>query len=114
LPILLHPSSLLLHLPFTHAILEIVLHWLIMVKLSFDLNVRKDSSDTDEVEQKDALHQGRGSSINTIPEAVVKIATTEIDLEAPAALEPETDETYVYIIKAAAEAIISISSFEER
>nr|GEZ44071.1 hypothetical protein [Tanacetum cinerariifolium] len=54
------------------------------------------------------------SSIPFIPEAVVKIATMEIDLEAPAALEPETDDTHEDIIKAAAEAIISISSFEER
>nr|GEX44604.1 hypothetical protein [Tanacetum cinerariifolium] len=53
------------------------------------------------------------SSTPSIPEAVVKIATMEIDLEAPAALEPETDDTHEDIIKAAAEAIISISSFEE-
>ncbi|GJR19563.1 tetratricopeptide-like helical domain-containing protein [Tanacetum coccineum] len=54
------------------------------------------------------------SSTPSIPEAVVKIATMEIDLEAPAALEPETDDTHVDIIKATTEAIISISSFEER
>ncbi|GJS61834.1 histone deacetylase complex subunit SAP18 [Tanacetum coccineum] len=62
-----------------------------------------------EARRKDALL--RGSFINTIPEVVVKIATTEIDLEAPAALEPETDDTHEDIIKGAAEAIISISSF---
>ncbi|GJY51343.1 BEL1-like homeodomain protein 3 [Tanacetum coccineum] len=54
------------------------------------------------------------SSTSSIPEAVVKIATMEIDLEAPTAFEPETDDTHKDIIKAAAEAIISISSFEER
>lgn len=53
------------------------------------------------------------SSTSYIPEAVVKIATMEIDLEAPAALEPETDDTHEEHVKAAAEAIISISSFEE-
>ncbi|GJV88379.1 hypothetical protein Tco_1532317, partial [Tanacetum coccineum] len=54
------------------------------------------------------------SSTPSIPESVVKIATMEIDLEAPIALEPETDDTHEDIIKAVVEAIISISSFEER
>ncbi|GJY10298.1 hypothetical protein Tco_0378483 [Tanacetum coccineum] len=48
------------------------------------------------------------------PQAVVKIATMEIGIEAPAAFEPETNDTHEDIIKAVAEAIISISSFEER
>ncbi|GKF31797.1 hypothetical protein Tco_0101595 [Tanacetum coccineum] len=38
LPILLHTSSLLLHLPLTHAILEFVLHRLIMLNLSSDID----------------------------------------------------------------------------
>ncbi|GKG45966.1 hypothetical protein Tco_0498412, partial [Tanacetum coccineum] len=50
----------------------------------------------------------------SIPESVVKIATMEIDLEAPIALEPETDDTHEDIIRAVVEAIISISSFKER
>ncbi|GJZ10962.1 hypothetical protein Tco_0545721 [Tanacetum coccineum] len=54
------------------------------------------------------------SSTPSIPESVVKIATMEIDLEAPIALEPETDDTHEDIIKGVVEAIISISSFEER
>ncbi|GJY48309.1 hypothetical protein Tco_0438265 [Tanacetum coccineum] len=51
LTLLLHISSLLFHLYVTHGILEIVLHRLIMVNLSFDLNLPKDSSNTDEVAQ---------------------------------------------------------------
>nr|GEU61800.1 transposase, mutator type [Tanacetum cinerariifolium] len=49
--VLLHRSSLLLHLPLTHAILVVVLPRLIMEKLSFDLNVPKESSDSDEAAQ---------------------------------------------------------------
>ncbi|GJZ08281.1 hypothetical protein Tco_0542564 [Tanacetum coccineum] len=51
LTLLLHTSSFLLLLPLTHAITEVVLHLLIMVKQSFDLNVPKDSSNTDEAAQ---------------------------------------------------------------
>ncbi|XP_071706607.1 uncharacterized protein [Rutidosis leptorrhynchoides] len=53
------------------------------------------------------------SSTQCIPEAVVKIASMEIDLEAPAALK--TEKAYIFIdaheelVKAAAEAIMSIS-----
>ncbi|GJW67997.1 hypothetical protein Tco_0122421 [Tanacetum coccineum] len=42
LTLLLHISSLLHHLPLTHAISELVVHSLITVKQSFDLNVPKD------------------------------------------------------------------------
>ncbi|KAJ0704220.1 hypothetical protein HanPI659440_Chr14g0560261 [Helianthus annuus] len=62
----------------------------------FDLNLSFD-------EQEDP------SSTPNIPEAVVKIASMEIDLETPAALETEPDDE---LVKSAAEAIISISSSE--
>ncbi|KAM0006919.1 hypothetical protein Hdeb2414_s0157g00817431 [Helianthus debilis subsp. tardiflorus] len=50
----------------------------------------------------------------SFPESVVKIATMEIDLEAPAVLEPDPDDgsmddTYTDLVKGAAEAIVSIS-----
>ncbi|GJX28958.1 mutator type transposase [Tanacetum coccineum] len=51
LTILLHTSPLLLHISVTHAILEIVLHRLIMVNLSYDANVPKDSSNNDKAEK---------------------------------------------------------------
>ncbi|KAK9061784.1 hypothetical protein SSX86_018967 [Deinandra increscens subsp. villosa] len=52
-----------------------------------------------------------------IPESVVKIASMEIDLETPAALEVEPDDVFMdaddqELVKSAAEAIISISSSE--
>ncbi|GKB26055.1 hypothetical protein Tco_0865456, partial [Tanacetum coccineum] len=55
-PVLLHRSSLLLHIPLTHAILETVLPRLIMEKLSFDLNVRKESSGSNEAAQYDNIN----------------------------------------------------------
>ncbi|KAI3784882.1 hypothetical protein L1987_43990 [Smallanthus sonchifolius] len=50
----------------------------------------------------------------SFPESVVKIATMEIDLEAPAVLESDpddgsTDNTHMELVKGAAEAIVSIS-----
>ncbi|GKC43830.1 hypothetical protein Tco_1061552, partial [Tanacetum coccineum] len=61
--VLLHRSSLLLHLPLTHAILVVVLPRLIIEKLSFDLNVRKESSDSDEVAQ----YGGNPKRLNVLP-----------------------------------------------
>ncbi|XP_023771401.1 uncharacterized protein LOC111920059 [Lactuca sativa] len=61
------------------------------------------------------------SSTPYIPESVVKIATMEIDLEAPATLEsetdtPSTDEVFMDadedLVKVAAEAMMSMSSSE--
>ncbi|XP_076893225.1 uncharacterized protein LOC143579245 isoform X1 [Bidens hawaiensis] len=57
------------------------------------------------------------SSTPNIPEAVVKIASMEIDLETPAALETEPNDDHMdaddqELVKSAAEAIISISSSE--
>ncbi|KAJ0905858.1 hypothetical protein HanPSC8_Chr07g0298861 [Helianthus annuus] len=48
------------------------------------------------------------SATPNVPETVVGIASTEIDLEAPAAVEAETDDQE--LVKSAAEAIMSISS----
>ncbi|XP_076891596.1 uncharacterized protein LOC143543047 isoform X2 [Bidens hawaiensis] len=50
------------------------------------------------------------SATPNVPETVVNIASTEIDLETPAALEPETDADDQELVKSAAEAIVSISS----
>ncbi|XP_076940204.1 uncharacterized protein LOC143609298 [Bidens hawaiensis] len=57
------------------------------------------------------------SSTPNIPEAIVKIASMEIDLETPATLETEPDDDHMdaddqELVKSAAEAIISISSSE--
>ncbi|KAI7741423.1 hypothetical protein M8C21_000883 [Ambrosia artemisiifolia] len=75
-------------------------------RLDFDLNLS-----FDEEEEEDP------SSAPNIPEAVVKIASMEIDLETPAALEAEPDDVCMdaddqELVKTAAEAIISISSSE--
>ncbi|KAK1440794.1 hypothetical protein QVD17_06626 [Tagetes erecta] len=51
------------------------------------------------------------SSTPNIPDTVVSSASVEIDLEAPAALEAETDDDHDReLVKSAAEAIMSISS----
>ncbi|KAI7752448.1 hypothetical protein M8C21_020340 [Ambrosia artemisiifolia] len=57
------------------------------------------------------------SATPNIPETVVGIASKEIDLEAPAAVEAETDDVSMdaadqELVKSAAEAIMSISSFD--
>ncbi|GKC53027.1 tetratricopeptide-like helical domain-containing protein, partial [Tanacetum coccineum] len=69
--------------------------------------------DVSEIKEPAIRQEEDPSSIPSILEFVVKIATMNIDLEAPAAFEPETDNTHEDIIKGAVEAIISISSFEE-
>ncbi|XP_071735069.1 uncharacterized protein [Rutidosis leptorrhynchoides] len=74
------------------------------VSQQIDLNISFD-------EEEEAPH-----SIKCIPEAVVKIASMQIDLEAPAAPEIEKDDNFIdandELVQAAAEAIMSISVHE--
>ncbi|GJT17523.1 hypothetical protein Tco_0876229 [Tanacetum coccineum] len=82
LTLLLHTSSLLLLCPLTHAIPELLLHCLIMVKISFDLNEPKDSSKTD-IAAENGLDYGL-HPLN-VDADVLEMAKLHDDLEVTAA-----------------------------